>query len=38
MSRVYYRGIACHDEETDDFLSALIWKLKSVETPEDTES
>ena len=38
MSRLYYRGIACHDPIDDDVLSMLIWELKSVESDLDTGS
>ena len=38
MSRAYYRGIAYHDDESDDFVAALIWQLKSVESTYDTEA
>lgn len=38
MSRMYFRGIACHDDLDEILKAALIWELKSVETQEDTES
>lgn len=38
MSRMYFRGIACHDDLDEILKAALIWELKSVETQEATES
>ena len=38
MSRLYYRGVACHDDTDDRLLAALIWELKSVEAEDDTEA
>ncbi len=38
MVRLYYRGLAAHDEDSDDLLSLLIWELKSVEDGNDTEA
>ena len=38
MSRMYFHGIACHDDLDDTLKAALVWELKSVEKPEDTES
>lgn len=38
MSRLYYRGLACHDAIDEDVLSMLIWELRSVESGNDTGS
>ena len=37
MERMYYRGLACHDDD-DNIASAMIWELRSVEKDCDTES
>ncbi len=38
MDRLYYRGMAGHDPDSDDLLSLLIWELKSADDDKDTES
>ena len=38
LGRMYYRGIAGCDPDSDSPLSLLIWELKSVESENDTES
>ena len=37
MTRMYYRGLACHDDD-DSVKSAMIWELQAVEEESDTES
>ncbi len=37
MERMYYRGLACHDDD-DNVQSAMIWELKAVEKEADTEA
>ena len=37
MERMYYRGLACHDDD-DSVKAAMIWELKAVEKDTDTQS
>ena len=37
MERMYYRGLACHDDD-GGVQSAMIWELRSVEKDGDTEA
>ena len=37
MERMYFRGLACHDDD-DNIQSAIIWELRSVEKDADTEA
>ena len=38
INRAYYRGLAAHDSYDNSLKAIVIWELKSLEEPDDTES